>query len=107
MKNIGQLMKQAQQFQEKVDELQKKMEHVTVEGNAGGGLVKATVTGKGILKNITINPTLMLPDEREMLEDLIVAAVNDARHKADTQMSEEMTKLTGGMQLPSGFKMPF
>lgn len=105
--NINQIMKQAQQMQEKMADVQNKMAVVLVEGTSGGGLVKATLSGKGEMKKLTLDPSLINADDKEMLEDLIVAAVNDARHKSDTQMADEMSKLTGGMQLPAGMKMPF
>lgn len=107
MKNIGQFMKQAQQLQHKMAEMQDKMKEMVVEGSAGGGMVKALTNGKGELKKIEIDPSLIDPQEIEILEDLIVAAVNDACHKAEALVSEEMSKLTGGLPLPSGFKLPF
>ncbi len=107
MKNLGQLMKQAQQMQTKMAEMQEKLAAMEVEGAAGGGLVHATVTGKGELKRLKIEPSLVDPKEVEVLEDLIVAAVNDARGKMDAMAAEEMKKLTGGLQLPPGMKLPF
>lgn len=107
MKNIGQFMKQAQQLQSKMAEMQDKMGATLVEGSAGGGMVQATVTGKGDLKKLKIDPSLIDASDIEMLEDLIVAAVNDARHKSEAQMAEEMGKLTGGLQMPAGMKLPF
>lgn len=100
-------MKQAQQMQEKMADVQTKMATVLVEGTAGGGLVKATLNGKGEMKKLYLDDSLINVDDKEMLEDLIVAAVNDARHKSEKQMADEMSKLTGGMQLPAGMKMPF
>ena len=107
MSNIGQYMKQAQQLQNKMAEIQEKMGAALVEGSAGAGLVSATVNGKGKLKKIKLDPSLIDPQEIEMLEDLIVAAINDATQKAEAQMSNEMSQLTGGLQLPGNFKMPF
>jgi len=107
MKNLGQLMKQAQQVQAKMAEMQEKLAAMEVEGGAGGGLVKATVTGKGELKRLKIEPSLVDPKEVEVLEDLVVAAVNDARGKIDTLAAEEMKKVTGGIPLPPGMKLPF
>ncbi len=107
MKNLGQLMKQAQQMQTKMAEMQEKLGTLEVEGAAGGGLVRATVTGKGELKGLKIEPSLVDPKEVEVLEDLVVAAVNDARGKVDAMAAEEMKKLTGGLSLPPGMKLPF
>lgn len=107
MNYIGQLMKQAQQMQAKMEEIQKELENTTVEGTAGGGMVTATVTGKGVVKTLKIDPSLVDKDEVEMLEDLIIAALNDAKSKAEERAAEEMSKLTGGFQLPEGMKLPF
>src|SRR5258708_31965606 len=107
MKNLGQLMKQAQQVQTKMAEMQEHLGTLEVEGAAGGGLVRATVTGKGELKHLKIEPSLVDPKEVEVLEDLVVAAVNDARAKVDALTAEEMKKVTGGLALPPGMKLPF
>jgi len=107
MKNLGQLMKQAQQMQTKMAEMQEKLAALEVEGAAGGGLVRAPVTGKGERKRLKIEPSLVDPKEVEVLEDLVVAAVNDARGKIDTLAADEMKKLTGGLSLPPGMKLPF
>ncbi|MBI3452591.1 MAG: YbaB/EbfC family nucleoid-associated protein [Rhodospirillales bacterium] len=107
MKNLGALMKQAQQMQAKMTEMQEKLATIEVAGAAGAGMVTATVTGKGEVKRIKIDPTLVDPKEIEVLEDLIVAALNDARAKAETTAAEEMQKLTGGLNLPPGLKLPF
>ncbi len=107
MKNLGQLMKQAQQVQAKMAEMQEKLAAMEVDGAAGGGLVRATVTGKGELKRLKIEPSLVDPKEVEVLEDLVVAAVNDARGKIDALTAEEMKKVTGGIPLPPGMKLPF
>jgi hypothetical protein len=107
MKNLGQLMKQAQQMQAKMAEMQEQLGRMEVEGAAGGGLVRATITGKGEVKQLKIEPSLVDPREVEVLEDLIVAAINDARTKADSAAAEEMKKLTGGLNLPPGMKLPF
>ena len=107
MKNLGQMMKQAQAMQAKMQEIQATLERSEVTGVAGGGMVIVTVTGKGEMRRIKIDPKLVDPNEVAMLEDLIVAAVNDARAKAEQQMQAEMAKLTGGLQLPPGFKLPF
>ncbi len=107
MKNLGQMMKQAQAMQAKMQEMQAALERTEVTGAAGGGMVSVTVSGKGEMRRIKIDPKLIDPNEAAMLEDLIVAAVNDARAKVDQQMQAEMAKLTGGLQLPPGFKLPF
>lgn len=105
--NINQLMKQAQQMQKKMAEMENNLGHITVEGAAGGGLVKIQVNGKNILKSIKIDPSLLSAEEGEVLEDLIIAAYNDAKAKLDIQVSEEMSKVTGGLNLPAGMKFPF
>lgn len=107
MKNLGNLMKQAQQMQAKMGEMQAKMGEMEVEGASGGGMVKVVVTGKGEARRLKIDPSLLVPDDVEMLEDLIVAAYNDARGKADSMMQSEMSKLTAGLPLPPGMKLPF
>lgn len=106
MKNIGQLMKQAQQMQQKMAEMQQKMEQTEITGSAGAGLVNVTINGKSEMRGLKIDPSLVDPQEVEVLEDLIVAAFNDAKAKLETQMSEEMSKITGGMNMP-GMKLPF
>jgi len=107
MKNLGQMMKQAQQMQARMAELQARLDQIEVTGQSGGGLVQATLTGKGQLRRIKIDPSLVKPEEAEVIEDLVVAAVNDARQRVDAMVSEEMSKLTGGLQLPPGMKLPF
>jgi DNA-binding YbaB/EbfC family protein len=105
--NFSDMMKQAQQMQKKMKELQDGLANLEVEGSSGGGLVKITVNGKGEVKKIKIDPSLMKPEESEILEDLIVAAINEAKKKAEEATAEEMKKLTGGLNLPPGFKLPF
>jgi len=107
MKNFGQLMKQAQAMQEKMAEMQQGLEAFEATGSAGGGLVQATLSGKGDLKRLKIDKSLADPQEIEVLEDLVVAACNDARQKVNAHSEEEMRKLTGGLNLPGGFKLPF
>ena len=107
MKNLGQLMKQAQAMQEKMAEMQAQLEAVEMTGVAGGGSVQLTLNGKGDLKKVAIDKALVDPEEVEVLEDLIVAAFNDARHKVNAYAEQEMQKLTGGLQLPGGLKLPF
>ena len=107
MRGMNQMLQQAQKLQKQMDDMQKQLESIEVEGASGGGMVKVTVTGKGDLKRLKIDPSLLDPAEVEMLEDLIVAAVHDAKSKADNQASSEMSKLTGGLSLPGGMKLPF
>ncbi|WP_424810432.1 YbaB/EbfC family nucleoid-associated protein [Roseococcus sp. YIM B11640] len=107
MKNLGNMLKQAQQMQTKMAEMQAKLEATEVEGQSGAGMVKVRLTGKGDLRRITIDPSLMAADEREVLEDLIVAAHADAKQKVEATMAEEMQKATAGMSLPAGLKLPF
>tara|TARA_B100000427_G_C15456802_1_gene572199 strand:- start:373 stop:696 length:324 start_codon:yes stop_codon:yes gene_type:complete len=107
MVNIGNMMKQAQQLQKKMAEAQEKLNDIEVEGSSGGGLVKVTATAKGIFKRITVDDTLLKNDEKEILEDLIIAAINDAKQKGETVAQEEMKSLTGGLPLPPGMKLPF
>ena len=101
------LMKQAQQMQAKMAETQLELDHIEVEGAAGGGLVKLRLTAKGALRAVEIDPSLLAPDQKEILEDLIISAHLQARSKADEAMAEKMKELTGGLQLPPGFKLPF
>jgi DNA-binding YbaB/EbfC family protein len=107
MKNLGQLMKQAQEMQAKMAEAQAQLEAAEVEGAAGGGMVRLTLNGKGDLKTIKIDPSAVDPEDVGMLEDLIVAAFNDARQKVQALHESEMQKLTGGLALPGGLKLPF
>jgi hypothetical protein len=101
------MMKQAQAMQAKMAEAQAELEQTIVEGEAGGGLVKVTLTAKGALKRLSIDDSLLKPDEREILEDLIVTAHAQARAKADEALAEKMKSVTGGLQLPPGMKLPF
>jgi DNA-binding YbaB/EbfC family protein len=107
MKDISQIMRQAQQMQARINEAQKKLEAMEVEGTAGGGMVKLRITGKTALLSISIDPSLMVPEEREILEDLIKAAHDDARRKLEDAQNEEMKGLSGGLGILPGFKMPF
>ena len=102
MKNLGQLMKQAQAMQSKMADMQAKMQEAEVEGSSGGGMVVATVNGKGELKKLKLDPALVDPKDIEVLEDLVVAACVDAKARADTQFEEEMKSMTGGLPLPPG-----
>ena len=107
MKNLGQMLKQAQALQSKMVEMQEQLAREEVTGASGGGMVQVTMSGKGDVRKIKIDPALANADEIEILEDLIVAAVNDARGKAEARMAESMGQLTGGIPLPPGFKLPF
>jgi DNA-binding YbaB/EbfC family protein len=107
MKNLGQLMKQAQAMQTKMAEIQAQIEAVEMTGMAGGGMVQLTLNGKGDVKRVKIDKAVVDPGETEVLEDLIVAAFNDARAKVNAHAESEMQKLTGGLQLPGGMKLPF
>src|ERR1700732_1779709 len=107
MKNLGQMMKQARQMQSKMAEMQAQLETVEMTGASGGGLVQGTVGGKGDLRRIKIDTTLIAPNEVEVLEDLIVAAFNEAKTRVEAHVSAEMAKVTGGLQLPPGMKLPF
>ena len=107
MVNLGNMMKQAQQLQKKMAEAQNKLNDIEVEGTSGGGFIKVTATAKGIFKRISIDDSLIKLDEKEILEDLIVAAINDAKEKGEAAAQEEMKNLTGGLPLPPGMKLPF
>src|SRR5262249_13943482 len=105
--NIAGMMKQVQEMQARMGEMQKRLAEAEVQGQAGGGMVTATMNGKSELKKLKIDPKLADPAEIEMLEDLIVAACADARAKAEAQMASETEKMMGGLQLPPGVKLPF
>ncbi len=107
MKNLSGLMKQAQQMQERMQDMQAKLEAMESEGVSGAGLVTVTLNGKGEMKRLKIDPKLADPAEMEMLEDLIVAAHTDAKRKVEANAATEMQKVTAGMQLPPGMKLPF
>jgi DNA-binding YbaB/EbfC family protein len=105
MADIMGLMKQAQAMQQKLQDAQVELENLEVDGSAGGGVVTVKVSGKGNLKAINIDPSLMNPDEKEILEDLIVAAISDARAKAERVAQERMASITKGLPLPPGLKL--
>ena len=107
MKNIANMLKQAQQMQAKMAEMQAQLETIEVTGVAGGGLVQVTLNGKSDLKKIKIDKSVLDPEEAEVVEDLVVAAFNDAKQKVAAYTEEEMHKLTGGLNLPGGMKLPF
>ena len=101
------MMKKAQEMQGKMAEMQEEMHNIMVTGESGAGLVKATCTAKGELKSLDIDPSIFNGDDKEVVEDLILAAIKDAQSKASERAAEEMGKLTEGMGLPAGMKLPF
>ncbi len=105
--NFDEIMKQAQAMQSRMTEMQSGLDHIEIEGRSGGGLLSVVMTGKGDLKRVKIDPSLILAEEAEVLEDLIVAAHRDAKTKLEARMAEEMQKATAGLGLPGGFKLPF
>jgi len=107
MKDLGDMLEKAQELQGKLDEFQKELETLEVLGQSGGGLVTVTLNGKGIMRRVSIDPSLLTPEEAEVLEDLLVAAHNDAKNKVEQRAAELAQKMTGGMGLPPGFKLPF
>ncbi len=107
MKNLADIMKQVSSMQSKMGDMQTKLESLVIIGQSGGGLVKVSMNGKGSLQSVTIDPSLMKEDEREILEDLLVAAHADAKGKVEAAAAEEMKAVTGGLPLPPGMKLPF
>jgi hypothetical protein len=107
MKNLGQMLRQAQTVQGKMQEFQAGLIQVEVSGAAGAGMVTVTLNGKGEMRGLKIAPDLAAPGEIKVLEDLIVTAHNDAKGKVEALVAEEMAKITGGLQLPAGLKLPF
>lgn len=107
MKNLSQLMKQAQEMQTRMQEAQAALASIEATGASGGGLVQVTLNGKGEARGFKIDPSLMKEGEAEVLEDLLVAAHNDAKSKIEARAAEEMQKITGGLKLPPGMKLPF
>lgn len=105
--NIQKMMKQAQQMQQKIADMQADMEQQEFEGGAGGGMVSVTLNGKGTMLKLAIDDSLIDKDEKDMLEDLIIAAHNEAKKKSEDAMGSAMSDATSGMGLPAGFKMPF
>ncbi len=106
MKDINDLMKQAQQMQAKMQQMQEEIANAEVEGQSGAGMVKVVMTGRHDVRKVTIDPSL-LSEDKEILEDLLAAAVNDAVRRIEEQNRERMSNLAGGLQMPPGFKMPF
>ncbi len=105
--NLQKMMQQAQQMQQKIGELQARLESQEIDGSAGGGLVKVKMSGKNQLLKVDIDASLLKPEEKEVLEDLLIAAHADARGKIDATFNDQMGQLTGGLQLPPGLKLPF
>ncbi|MBE0412188.1 YbaB/EbfC family nucleoid-associated protein [Yoonia sp.] len=105
--DMAKMMKQAQEMQGKMAQIQDDLEHITVEGVGGAGLVKATATAKGELKALDIDPSIFSSDDKEVVEDLILAAIKDAQSKATDRAQQEMAKLAEGLGLPPGMKLPF
>jgi DNA-binding YbaB/EbfC family protein len=107
MVNVNQIMKQAQMMQKKVAEMQEKMAITEYKGSSGGGMVNVTINGKSEIVSLKIDPSIVNVDEVEMIEDLIIAAFNEAKKKSDAESEGSMSGMLGGMGLPPGFKMPF
>jgi DNA-binding YbaB/EbfC family protein len=105
--NLGQMMKQVQEMQARMQDMQAKLADLRIVGQSGGGLVKLTLNGKGSLVQTEIDQSLLKPEEREILEDLIVAAHNDAKTKMEQVVGEQMKQITGGLALPPGLQFPF
>jgi DNA-binding YbaB/EbfC family protein len=107
MDNLDELLKMAQDAQAKLMQAQEDLDHVEVDGVSGGGLVRIRASAKGRIIRVEIDESLLAPSEKQMVEDLVAAAINDARAKADVAAQDAMRGATGGLQLPPGFKMPF
>lgn len=107
MKDINEILGMASRVQEQLEKAQADLDHVEVSGVSGGGLVKIVATAKGRIKSLAIDDSLMVPTDKAVLEDLVVAAFNDARAKADEASAKEMSKMASGLPLPPGFKLPF
>ncbi len=107
MKNIADLMKQAGQMQARLEAMQRELAEAEYEGRAGAGLVQVTMNGRNEVTAVRIDPAALVPSEAAVLEDLLVAAFADAKSRVEARQQEEMSKLTGGLNLPGGFKLPF
>lgn len=107
MKDLGELMKQAGAMQARLQDVQEKIAAMEAEGQAGGGMVKVLLNGKGYCKGVAIERALLIPEDGEVLEDLIAAAINDAKSKLEADAAEQMKSLTAGLTLPPGMKLPF
>jgi DNA-binding YbaB/EbfC family protein len=107
MKNLTSMLKEAQKLQQRMAEMQEKLAEMRIDGASGGGLVRVTLDGRGALQAVKIDRSLVDPEEVEVLEDLIVAAHTDARSRLEAALQEEMGRITGGLPLPPGMKLPF
>jgi DNA-binding YbaB/EbfC family protein len=107
MPNLDDIMKMAQNAQAELQKAQDNLQSIEVEGASGGGLVKIRATATGHIRSVEIDESLLAPSEKQMLEDLVAAAINDARTKADAAAQQEMSKVTSGLPLPPGMKLPF
>lgn len=107
MKNFGQMMKQAQQMQSRMQEMQNKLGDLEATGQAAAGMVTVVLNGKGEMKSLKLDKSVVDPNEVEVIEDLVLAAFNDAKAKVEQQVAEETQKVMGGLKLPPGMKMPF
>jgi DNA-binding YbaB/EbfC family protein len=107
MPNLDEIMKMAQNVQAEMEKAQESLDKIEVEGAAGGGMVKVRASAKGRIVSVTIDESLLQPSEKTMLEDLVAAAINDAKAKADSAAAPELQKMTSGIPLPPGFKLPF
>ncbi len=107
MKNIGNMLKQAQQMQSKMQEMQEKLSELEIDGQAGGGMVQVTLNGRGEMKAVKLDKSIVDPEEIDVLEDLLVAAYGDAKAKVEAKISEETQEMMGGLKLPPGMKLPF
>ena len=105
--NLANMMKQAEQMQLKMTDMQENLQNIEIVGVSAGGMCQVTLNGKGEAKNLKIEPVLVTPAEIGVMEDLILAAFNDAKAKVEAKMQEKMSELTGGISLPEGFKLPF
>lgn len=107
MKNLASMMKQASELQGKMAEIQENLQQIEVTGSSAAGMCQVTLNGKGEARKLKIDPSLVTPDDAGVLEDLILAAFNDAKSKVDAEMRDKMAELTGGLPLPPGFQLPF
>jgi DNA-binding YbaB/EbfC family protein len=107
MKNLGQMMQKAQEVQQRLGEMQAGLEQAELQGQSGGGMVQITLSGKGHARKVKIDPKVIDPADPSMLEDLVMAAINDARAKVESHVESETQKIMGGMMLPPGMKLPF
>ncbi len=106
MKNLGNMMKQVQEMQAKMADMQARLDEMTVTGQAGAGMVKITLNGKNLMQSVELDDSLMKPQEKDILEDLLMAAYNEARAKVDKLVAEQMKEITGGLPLPPGMNFP-